>query len=457
MTGSDFFTSADPLLSANNSLFAITTVLNNGPPSPPWDEGDLDTAGLDGKDGVELDSLDFLSLSPESLRLDSETEEVITNFLTSVDDLDDLSTSSSEGIVASASLNFSDLVYGSLNSASATSVVASNMEPLEAVYLSDSSRSNSNDKNNNADVLLSVNKQLTTTVNNTSSSSFSESIGYCSVCTLVFASASLLEDHKQEFEDRVICCHCKKSFNTMSKLRTHHRKHSKEKPFKCQICDKYYTHRNTLARHQLFSCRPLKIKTEQPAEQPNLTETAADDPLTRMILEAEVVLDQKTSITTTTNNGKRKSPNLLLQTTPSKVSKTSDTLCLVCDKEFHDASSLENHRNYHLNHRECCRCHKVLGNKSKLLTHHRSHTKELPYHCSLCAKSFAELSTLRKHEATHGERNFRCDICSKAFVRKDYLAKHSLTHRQTFKCSQCSYVCHIKVDIERHVTSMHSS
>ena len=72
-------------------------------------------------------------------------------------------------------------------------------------------------------------------------------------------------------------------------------------------------------------------------------------------------------------------------------------------------------------------------------------------------KSFAELSTLRKHEATHGERNFRCDICSKAFVRKDYLAKHSLTHRQTFKCSQCSYVCHIKVDIERHVTSMHSS
>ena len=182
MTGSDFFTSADPLLSANNSLFAITTVLNNGPPSPPWDEGDLDTAGggLDGKDNVELDGLDFLSLSPESLRLDSETEEVITNFLTSVDDLDDLSTSSSEGIVASASLNFSDLVYGSLSNNSATSAVvaASNIEPLEAVYLSDSSRgssSSSNDKNNNADVLLSVNKQLTTStnINNTTSSSSS--------------------------------------------------------------------------------------------------------------------------------------------------------------------------------------------------------------------------------------------------------------------------------------------
>ena len=60
MTGSDFFTSADPLLSANNSLFPLTTttssilaVMNNrvppaitvqnGPPSPPWDDGnDID-------------------------------------------------------------------------------------------------------------------------------------------------------------------------------------------------------------------------------------------------------------------------------------------------------------------------------------------------------------------------------------------------------------------------------
>ena len=123
--------------------------------------------------------------------------------------------------------------------------------------------------------------------------------------------------------------------------------------------------------------------------------------------------------------------------------------------EFFDSSSLENHRDYHLRNRECCRCHKVLGNKSKLLTHHRSHTKELPYNCSLCSKSFAELSTLRKHEATHGERNFRCDICSKAFVRKDYLSKHSLTHRQTFKCSQCSFVCHNRTDIQRHLSQHH--
>lgn len=365
MTGSDFFTSADPLLSANNSLFAQNQI--NSPPSPPWDENDLNDT---------LDSLvcskdvdEFLSLSPESLRLDSETDEVISTFLTS------------------EVVDFEDIL---------------------------------SNNNNNEDPKQGLKP------------------GHCSVCALVFSSFDLLEKHKAEFENQVKCCHCQKSFTTLSKLRTHHRKHSKEKPYECSICGKFYTHRNTLARHQLLYCRQLKIKTE-------------NEDLTKMILKAEIVLDQPKKHTTPC---KRKSS--VSSETESKVAKSgTSTKCQVCDSEFFDSESLENHRNYHLNNRECCSCHKVLGNKSKLLTHHRSHTKELPYNCSLCSKSFAELSTLRKHEATHGERNFRCDICSKAFVRKDYLSKHLLTHRQTFKCSQCSFICHNRQDIENHLSQEH--
>ena len=265
MTGSDFFTSADPLLPANKTmLFATTTALNNGPPSLLWDKGDLD--GLD--DLIEAKEVDeFLSLSPEHLRLYIETEDVITNILTTsvpeVLDLDDLSTSSSHEVTVASTFNFSDLVYGTLDS-------------IEE----------NNDKNNESEV--PVTSEI---VKSTKEST----IGYCSICTLVFASASLLEKHNRHFENRISCCHCKKDFKALSKLRTHHRKHSKEKPFKCQICGKYYTHRNTLARHQLLSCRPLKVKTEEEvcstSKQPH---NCASDHLTKMILEAEVVLqDQK--------------------------------------------------------------------------------------------------------------------------------------------------------------------
>ena len=80
----------------------MTSLANQAPPSPPWDEndlGDLDSL-VDVKDVDE-----FLSLSPESLRLDNnEADEVITSLLTSEVDLDDLSNCSS------ASINLNDIL-----------------------------------------------------------------------------------------------------------------------------------------------------------------------------------------------------------------------------------------------------------------------------------------------------------------------------------------------------------
>jgi len=120
MTGgtSDFYTStADPLLSANNSLFACNnnTLVSHGPPSPPWEEHDLND--LDGLDSlVDVKDVDeFLSLSPESLRLDNDcAEEVFSTFLTSAEvDFDDLSTSSSD---VSSTINITDILGCHLDS-----------------------------------------------------------------------------------------------------------------------------------------------------------------------------------------------------------------------------------------------------------------------------------------------------------------------------------------------------
>lgn len=269
-------------------------------------------------------------------------------------------------------------------------------------------------------------------------------------------------------------------------------------------CGKYYTHRQSLLRHQLLYCPPLRDKCNSNGTSIRIIKSRPEDETvlikTESIGESEQselrVTHMSKELDTTTpttlparyeeklrgrnmdailKSNYKAANNIKLNgivcaktesksvSTRKRVTKKEidivvdeeETRCRVCDKEFYDVDSLVNHREYHLSNRTCCLCQKVMGNKSKLLTHHRSHTKELPYTCHVCEKSFAENSTLRKHEATHGERNFRCDVCSKAFVRKDYLAKHMLTHQQTYKCSQCRFVCHNRSDIESHISEMH--
>ena len=565
--GIDLFAMSDPLLSSNHHLqmssagFDFAMLGSRGPPSPPWDDDEdvlMDFKLEEVSQPLSASDVDeFLSYSPTSLRLDSDTDDAISSFLKSSaqekeetvarcaalcyleEDLkksssvmlwkdfceptnDDLVsngilcttcnvTFASMEAVSRHSCDVSDALLSeeegsSLGSFSSSSSVDGNKSKLDDAVWKDFGVSfTSNEKTLNSDELcvkvedveslecvsceavfnslskldshICVDSRTSSMLDEDGSSlaSFSSTdddssrplwkdvcltvvdkdnnvvvvdklkttseVGHCSVCKLVFSSPQKLETHKKNFAAKVACCHCSKRFANVSKLRIHHRKHSKEKPFQCHCCGKYYTHRNTLVRHQQLYCLPLREKVDDE----NIAETdlnKEEDNMAKMIIDAI----GKSGVETTTAKTKTKVPKEV-----KTKSEKGSTSCQICDNEFFDSQSLDNHREYHLKQRTCCHCHKVMGNKSKLLIHHRSHTKELPYACTVCERSFAEKSTLTKHAATHGERNFRCDLCDKAFVRKDYLAKHLLTHRQTYKCSQCSFVCYNRLDIEQHV------
>lgn len=324
-----------------------------------------------------------------------------------------------------------------------------------------------------------------------------QQVGHCSVCKLVFTSPKLLAAHFETYvKQRLTCCQCGMKFISNSRLISHHRRHSREKPFKCQSCGKFYTHRATLVKHQLHYCPTLRAKCEdlspstsrrsQPSNNDEPQLPLSDSSLSRpnetcLFKEPSPIVATKTdsvllllpqcstfevsAIPNPTNdNGKSPTTTTTIISPPPSQSKqkrsdikvenihaTNETKCRICQKEFYDPKSLHHHVTYNLTNRSCCLCHKVLGNKSKLLTHHRSHTKESPYECQVCGKRFSENSTLRKHEATHGAKQFHCDVCDKAFARKDYLIKHRQLHQQTFRCSECSFVCHSESDIANHV------
>ena len=68
-------------------------------------------------------------------------------------------------------------------------------------------------------------------------------------------------------------------------------------------------------------------------------------------------------------------------------------------------------------------------------------TKQKPYGCSLCTKSFSSKRDLKIHIRVHtGEKPFSCSQCTKSFAAKNDFKKHLRVHtgEKPFSCSQCA-------------------
>ncbi|XP_070404433.1 zinc finger protein OZF-like [Nothobranchius furzeri] len=166
-------------------------------------------------------------------------------------------------------------------------------------------------------------------------------------------------------EQKSFSCDCGKIFRRKSSFNRHHRIHTGQKPFACELCGNGFTRKSNLNCH-------MRVHTGQ---KPFICE------LCRKRFKNKSNLNSHMRVHT----GQK------------------PFFCELCEKRFIQ--------------------------KSHLNTHMGVHTGQKPFICELCEKRFTQKSHLNTHMRVHtGHKPFACEFCGERYGQKTFLFKHMSVH-----------------------------
>lgn len=215
---------------------------------------------------------------------------------------------------------------------------------------------------------------------------------------------------KRRSESIFACCFegCSATFVKNSRLESHMRLHTGERPFVCAVegCKLSYTRNFHLTRH-IKACHAVENVADPPAS---------------------------TKFKCTVNG---------------------------CSKEFSSNHTLYKHLKYSHEKRkfQCDRCSKAFTKHQQLKIHSHEHTGVLPFKCAEpgCEKAFLLPSRLKRHQRTHAGYPCGVEGCSRTFAKWSVLRKHhKVDHQKSHPCERCGRAFFSKGNLRCHLATHES-
>lgn len=184
------------------------------------------------------------------------------------------------------------------------------------------------------------------------------------------------------------CKICFKTFACHSALEIHYRSHTKERPFKCNLCDRGFSTKGNMKQHML---------THRIRDLPSqLFSTSSSDSIPSTTLPTPPLPAITTTITTTTTTtAETISKPIELPSSEIQRSTTENS------QKHPTTESPSSKRSPSVPKHFCNMCNKPFSSGSALQIHMRTHTGDKPFKCTVCGRAFTTKGNLKVHMGTH--------------------------------------------------------